>query len=130
MFFLNASWDGLDAKYINLGIPPLKEGCLTIGVAIYPIKAHFDDNWLSGAYINHIREYLLLTICPSRFERLINETKLCTITDIQQVKVIDPSILHMAHLLLTEIEYPKPLSQQFASSIAGVIVTHCLRCLE
>ena len=127
---LSASWDGLDVKYVNLGIPSIQGGCLNIGVAIHPIKAYFDEDWLNGAYMNHMKEYLLFTICPFHFEQLIDKTKLCTTTNIHQVKIIDPSILHMANLLLTEIEYPKPLSKQFASSIASVIVIRCLLCVE
>ncbi|BAZ16018.1 hypothetical protein NIES4071_78910 [Calothrix sp. NIES-4071] len=95
---------------------------LIIGVAIYP-----DFDWLSGAYIKPSLEYLLFTLSPYRFEQFIDQTKLCVNKAfIHQVKIIDPSMLYMASLLRTEIEYPKPLSQQFASSLTAVILTHCL----
>jgi hypothetical protein len=116
---LNASWDGLDVKYVNLGIPRIQES-LIIGVAIYP---EFDC--LSGAYINHMQEYLLFTFSPYRFKELLDSTNFRQSKFPYQTKIINPSILYMANLLLTEIESPKALSEQFACSIATVIITHC-----
>ena len=41
--------------------------------------------------------------------------------------VSDPSLLHLLHLLQTEIQAPQRMSQMFVTSIVTVLTTHLLR---
>ncbi|RUT08327.1 hypothetical protein DSM106972_014950 [Dulcicalothrix desertica PCC 7102] len=127
---LNASWDGLDIKYVNTGIPLMEGDSLIVGVVILDNTLEQFDA-IHGACIKHMKEYLLFTLSPLRFEQMLDQTIIClNQAYMHQLKITDPSMLHMANLLITEIQYPNPLSQQFIYSIVTVLITNCFLYLK
>ncbi|OKH55517.1 hypothetical protein NIES2101_03780 [Calothrix sp. HK-06] len=129
-FILNASWDGLDIKYLNAGIPLMDGDSLIVGVVILDNTLEQFDG-IHGACINHMKEYLLFTLSRFRFEQMTDQIITCLNQSyIHQTKITDPSILHMANLLITEIQYPNLLSQQFVYSIVTVLITNCFLYLK
>lgn len=129
-FILNASWDGLDIKYVNAGIPLMDGDSLIMGVVILDNTLEPFDS-MKGACINHMKEYLLFTLSPFRFEQMLDRTVAClNQAYIHQLQITDPSMLHMANLLITEIQYPNLLTQQFVDSITTVLITNCFFYLQ
>ncbi|GJD20091.1 hypothetical protein RIVM261_050470 [Rivularia sp. IAM M-261] len=127
---LNASWDGLDIKYVNAGIPLIEGDSLIVGVVILNNTLEQFDA-IHGACINHMKEYLLFTLSSFRFEQITDQTIIClNQAYIHQTKITDPSMLHMANLLITEIQRQNPLSKQFIYSIVTVLITNCFLYLK
>jgi hypothetical protein len=132
---LKASWDGLRVKYVHSVKLPLCSGnTLMMRVAILPKRVaaanpeQFESNWLSDAQKCPLLEYLQITLSPLRFQQIVEQTMLSpNHLPILKMQITDPSILHLAHLLRAEMETPKPLSQQFISSIVTILITHCLQ---
>lgn len=132
---LKASWDRLRVKYVHSEKRPLCSGntlmmriaILTRGVAAANAE-QFESDQLSYAQKTPLLEYLQITLSPLRFQQILDQTMLYpNQLPILKMQITDPSILHLAHLLRAEMETPKPLSQQFISSIVTILITHCLQ---
>jgi hypothetical protein len=70
---------------------------------------------------------LHLTVNPSKLEpNLAAQIKSMTLPFHCSQPVSDPAILHLVHLLQTELQTPKIASQMFISSIVTVLTLHLL----
>jgi hypothetical protein len=135
IFIVKASWEGLSVKYVNLRKQPLiAVNNFIMGVAIVPFEFQdvsaekFESDWLTDVLKTANQEYLLFTISPCQFQKLVDEKMhYYHQLPIFNTAITDNGILHLAHLLTDEIENPKPLNQQFVLAIATILITHCLQ---
>lgn len=114
-------WDGLDVKYVHSGNAAKK------AVTIYVANAESCEvNWLSYIPKKRLRDYLLISFTPFLLTQLFNHK--IPVSDspfIYQLEITNPSILHLAHLLQSEIQTPKTFSQEFVFAIVTAMIRYC-----
>jgi hypothetical protein len=116
---IEASWDCLNIKYIHSA--KLVRNSLIMYVAN---TETLEDDWLNYIPKNFLRDYLLISLAPSLLTQILGQKNLVSHSQfIYQIEITDPSILHLAHLLRTEIEAPRILSQEFVFAIVTAMIT-------
>jgi hypothetical protein len=97
-------WDGLNIKYIH------SEKTITKALVMYIDNTEsLKSNWLNYIPKKLFQDYLLISFTPFLF----------------RIEITNPSILHLAHLLQTEIKTPKILSQEFVFAIVTTMIRYC-----
>jgi hypothetical protein len=112
---LSIAWDGVTVEYLRS--EPVSPGVVvSLSIAHQPI----DSSRLTG--------HLHLTVHPNAIApKMAEQIQSVTLPFNYSQTVSDPSILHLLHLLQTEIQAPQPMCQLFASSIVTVLTTYLLQ---
>jgi hypothetical protein len=121
-FILEGFWDRMHIKYVH-SEKANASGTLK-ALTIYVANAeNFPDDWLD--YIPK-RDYLLISLNPSLLKQIFGQ--LIPVSHppfIYQIEITNPSILHLAHLLQTEMEAPKIFSKEFVFAIVTTMIRYC-----
>ncbi|MDJ0798353.1 MAG: hypothetical protein QNJ51_16300 [Calothrix sp. MO_167.B12] len=117
---IEASWDDMSIKYI-LSINLLKNALI-----MYVSNTEkLQTDWLNSIYQNPLRDYLEISLSPSLFAQISGQTISTLPHQLIQTEITDPSILHLAYLLRTEMETPKILSKEFVFAIVTAMIMAC-----
>ena len=122
-FILEGSWDGLDIKYIY------SENSISDALMMYisSIEKGLTDG-LNNLYHNQRLNCLEINFSASLFQEIFGQTistslHNTSLHELIQVEIVDPSMLHLAYLLQSEMETPKILSQEYVLAIVTAMIT-------
>ncbi|MEO0840646.1 MAG: hypothetical protein AAF063_17305 [Cyanobacteria bacterium J06643_5] len=104
---LEASWDGLDIKYIHLENSP------SDALTMYVVNSeNFAIDWFDKMNQNSQKDCLEISFNPSLFKQVFGNNIYIATHPLMQLEITEPSMLHLANLLKIEMEAPEILSQQ------------------
>ncbi|MBD2772597.1 hypothetical protein [Iningainema tapete] len=120
-FILEGFWDGLSVKYIHSG------NAIRKALIMYVANTEtLEANWLNYIPKNRRSDYLLISLTPSLLKQIFGkEIFVSHYPFFYQIKITNPSILYLAHLLQIEMETPNILGQDFVSAIVTAMITSC-----
>jgi hypothetical protein len=114
-------WDGLNIQYMH------SEKTITKALVMYIDNTEsLESNWLNYIPKKLFQDYLLISFTPFLFTQIFGQKIPVSHSPfIYKIEITNPSILHLAHLLQTEIKTPKILSQEFVFAIVTAMIRYC-----
>jgi hypothetical protein len=120
-FILEGCWDGLDIKYVH-SENPIEEALVMYVANTETLEA----DWLNYIPKKLLVNYLLISFTPFSLTRFFDQEVSVSLSPfIYQIEITNPSILHLAQLLQTEMEAPKIFSQEFVFAIVTTMIRYC-----
>lgn len=114
---IEASWDGLDIKYIYSQNPT--SDALIMYVAN---SENFAIDWFDNTNQNPHQNCLEISFSPYLFKDIFGQSICTSCGEFIQIEITDPSMLHLVSLLEIEIKAPKILSQKYVLAIVTALI--------
>ena len=115
-FTLETSWDGLKIRYTH------SENSTNNALIMYVADIeNFVVDWFE-INPNPQRDYLEISFSPSLFKKIFGQSVSIYCDKFIQIEITEPSMLHLAKLLQTEMQTPKILSQKYVLAILTAMI--------
>jgi hypothetical protein len=114
-------WDGLNIQYMH------SEKAIAKTLVMYVANTEtLEADCLNSILKSKLRDYLLISLTPCLLTQFLGrKISVPRSPFIYQIEITNPSILHLSHLLQTEMKAPKVFSQDFVFAIITVMIRYC-----